>query len=144
MVIKDFFTQSCRVDMRINLGGSDALMAQHGLNGSQISTTLEQRSGETMAQGVGRNGLLYTRFFCLSLDHDENHGASEVMTTTVQEHKILFTGFDIEVNTVGKPQLKFLNGTWRNGHKPLFRTLAEHANEAVIKVELREFQVDKL
>ena len=73
MVIKDFFTQSCRVDMRINLGGSYALMAQHGLNGTQISTTLEQRSGETMAQGVGRNGLLYTRFFCLSLDHDENH-----------------------------------------------------------------------
>ena len=44
----------------------------------------------------GGNGLLDACFLSLSLDHDEYHRASEVMTTAIEEHKVFLSGFDIK------------------------------------------------
>ena len=90
--------------MRINLGGTDAFVAQHGLNGPQIGATFQQSRGKTVAQGVGGNRLFEAGFLSLSLDHDENHGAREMPTTLTQKHEILFSTLDFQVDTVGEPQ----------------------------------------
>ena len=103
VVVENLFAQSGRVDMRIDFGCSNVLMTEHRLNGTQVCPTLQQRRSETMAQGVGRNGLLDACFLSLSLDHDEYHRACEVMTTAIEEHKVFLSGFDIKVNAVGKP-----------------------------------------
>ena len=103
VVIENLFAQGSRVDMRIDFGCSNVLMTEHRLNGTQICPTLQQRRSETMAQGVGRDSLLDASFLSLSLDHDEYHRASEVMTTAIEEHKVFLSGFDIKVNAVGKP-----------------------------------------
>src|SRR3712207_7463084 len=84
-MVEDFFTQGCGVDVGVYLGGGDVLMTQHGLNGPQVGTALEERRGETVAQGVGRNGLGDTRLYGLTLDHDEYHGAGEVVARS-EEH----------------------------------------------------------
>ena len=103
VVVENLFAQGGRVDMRIDFGCSNVLMTEHRLNGTQVCPTLQQRRSETMAQGVGRNGLLDACFLSLSLDHDEYHRASEVMTTAIEEHKVFLSGFDIKVNAVSKP-----------------------------------------
>ena len=103
MVLEDFLPERGGVDMGVYLGRPDAFVSQHRLNGTQVCPTLQQRRSETMAQGVGRDGLLDTCFFSLSLDHDEYHRAGEVMTTAIEEHKVFLSGFDIKVNAVSKP-----------------------------------------
>lgn len=103
VVVENLFAQGGCVDMRIDFGCSNVFMTEHRLNGTQVCPTLQQRRSETMAQGVGRNGLLDACFFSLSLDHDEYHRASEVMTTAIEEHKVFLSGFDIKVNAVSKP-----------------------------------------
>lgn len=103
VVVENLFAQGGCVDMRIDFGCSNVFMTEHRLNGTQVCPTLQQRRSETMAQGVGRDGFLDACFFSLSLDHDEYHRASEVMTTAIEEHKVFLSGFDIKVNAVGKP-----------------------------------------
>lgn len=103
VVVKNLFAQGGCVDMRIDFGCSNVFMTEHRLNGTQVCPTLQQRRSETMAQGVGRNSLLDVCFLSLSLDHDEYHRASEVMTTAIEEHKVFLSGFDIKVNAVSKP-----------------------------------------
>ncbi len=103
VVVENLFAQGGRVDMRIDFGCSNVFMTEHRLNGTQVCPTLQQRRSETMAQGVGRDGFLDASFLSLSLDHDEYHRAGEVMTTAIEEHKVLLSGFDIKVNAVGKP-----------------------------------------
>ena len=103
VVVENLFAQGGCVNMRIDFGCSNVLMTEHRLNGTQVCPTLQQRRSETMAQGVGRNGLLDACFLSLSLDHDEYHRACEVMTTAIKEHKVFLSGFDIKVNAVSKP-----------------------------------------
>ena len=103
VVVENLFAQGGCVDMRIDFGCSNVFMTEHRLNGTQGCPTLQQRRSETMAQGVGRNGLLNASFLSLSLDHDEYHRASEMMTTAIEEHKVFLSGFDIKVNTISKP-----------------------------------------
>ena len=103
VVVENLFAQGSCVDMGIDFGCSNVFMTEHRLNGTQVCPTLQQRRSETMAQGVGRNGLLDTCFLSLSLDHDEYHRASEMMTTAIEKHKVFLSGFDIKVNTVSKP-----------------------------------------
>ena len=103
VVVENLFAQGGCVDMRIDFGCSNVLMTEHRLNGTQVCPTLQQRRSETMAQGVGRDGFLDTRFLSLSLDHDEYHRAGEMTTTAIEEHKVFLSGFDIKVNAVGKP-----------------------------------------
>ena len=103
VVVENLFAQGGCVDMRIDFGCSNVFMTEHRLNGTQVCPTLQQCRSETMAQGVGRNGLLDASFLSLSLDHDEYHRASEMMTTAIEEHKVFLSGFDIKVNAVSKP-----------------------------------------
>lgn len=43
--------------MGIDLGGGDATMPQHHLNGAEVCASLQQVGGEGMPQGVGGKAL---------------------------------------------------------------------------------------
>lgn len=94
MVLEYFLTEGGGVYMGVDFGGGDALMAEHGLDDTEVGTTFEQFGGEGVAQGVGRDGFLYARLKGLTLEHDENHGASEVGATTIEEDIVFFALFD--------------------------------------------------
>jgi hypothetical protein len=51
----DHVAQFFRQDVRVDLGGGDVGMAQHLLDGTQISPALQQMTGKGMAQDVRRN-----------------------------------------------------------------------------------------
>jgi len=53
----DFF-EAGLLDMGVDLCGSDAGMAQHHLDGSQIRSMIQEVGGEGMPQHMGRDGLI--------------------------------------------------------------------------------------
>ena len=57
VVLEDLVTQAAAVDVDIDLGGSDALVAQHLLDGTQVGSTFEQMGRKTVSQGVGTDDL---------------------------------------------------------------------------------------
>ena len=94
MVLQYFAAQVGGFEVGVDLGGAYALMAEHGLNGPQVGTALEQNRGKGVAQGVRLNGLLDARSHGLPLDHDEYHGAREVMAAPVEKHVVFLAGLD--------------------------------------------------
>ena len=49
VVLQDFVAQAGAVDVDVDLGRGDALVAQHLLDGTQVGTALEQVGGEAVA-----------------------------------------------------------------------------------------------
>ena len=57
MVFEDGFAQHAAVDVRIDFGRPDGLVAEHQLDGAEVGPTLEQMGGEGMAERVRADGL---------------------------------------------------------------------------------------
>jgi hypothetical protein len=53
MVLIDGFPQPGPHHVRVNLGGRDIRMAQHGLDTAQVGSAFEKMGGETMPDHVG-------------------------------------------------------------------------------------------
>ena len=136
-VVMEYFLAKLRgVDVGVNLGSANILVPQHSLNGPQVGTALQQGSGKTVPQSVGRYGFGDTCLHCLPLYHDKYHGACEVMTAPVQKHVVLLTGLDVEPVTVEKPQVELLYGSVGYGHKALFATFTGYLHELLLQEEL--------
>ena len=56
VLVVDFF-EAGLLDMGVDLGGGDAGMAQHGLDGPQIRAMVQQVGGEGMAKHMGEYAL---------------------------------------------------------------------------------------
>ena len=57
MVTDDFLTQTGCGDVGVDLCGDYRLMTQHGLDGPEVSSPIEQRCGETVTESVGTHRL---------------------------------------------------------------------------------------
>ncbi len=71
----DFCAQHRAVDMGIDLGSGDGFMPQHGLNGAQVSSSLQQVGSKRMTERVRTNGLLDACLFGQLFDEMEHHDA---------------------------------------------------------------------
>ena len=71
----DFCAQHRAVDMGIDLGSGDGFMSQHGLNGTQVGSSLQQVGGKRMTERVRTNGLLDACPFGQLFDEMEHHDA---------------------------------------------------------------------
>lgn len=141
MMLKDLFAQRLIVEVRIYLCCSDVSMSEEHLDDTEVSTTFEHGRGEGMAEGMRRNGFLDTCSLCLPLHHDEDHDTREVMAAAVEEHIILLTRFDLHLLAVLEPQLQFVDGTVGDRHEPFLVALAHDADEMLIEVQVRQFEV---
>ena len=144
MMLQDFLTQMRGIDVGVDLSGGDRLMPQHGLDGTEIGTTFEQRGGKRMTESVWRNCLLNACFCYKFLNHQEHHHPSERFLTAITDKHIILifkrngqciATFEIE------PQL--MDGFLGDGYQALLRTFAFHLDELLIKKKVTEFQVDQ-
>ena len=71
VVGEDFVAQAGAVDVDIDFGRRDALMAQHLLDGTQVSTAFKQMGGKTVAQGVRADDLAHSGQLAQLLDDVE-------------------------------------------------------------------------
>lgn len=103
MMVQYLVAQSGYVYVCVYLCSLDILVSQHLLNGTQIGTALEQGSGKGVSQGVWRHCLCYACLLGSALYHDENHGAREVGTTSVEENIFLLAWLHLHKVTVEEP-----------------------------------------
>ena len=68
--------ESRRVDVQVNLGCGDGLVAEHHLYGAQIGAAFEQMRGKGMAQGVRRHVFANTAGLGGIADDVEYHHAA--------------------------------------------------------------------
>ena len=93
VVQKHFLSQGSHIDMGVYLCGTDMFVSKHALYGSQVGSSLEQRGGKRVAEGMGTDGfvdaILLGEFF-----HDkENHLACEACASAVEEDGVGEFGF---------------------------------------------------
>ena len=117
MVLEDFVAQAGTVDVDVDLGRGDALVAQHLLDGTQVGTALEQVGGEAVAQGVRTDDLADAGQFAQLLDDVENHLAREHRAAAVQEQDVLAAALgDLTGTRLFQIQVDLLNGDGRDGY----------------------------
>ena len=92
MVFEDGFAHHAAVDVRIDFGRPDGLVAEHQLDGAEVGPALEEVRREGVAEGMRADGLVDTRERGLLLDDGENHDAGEGRTATVEEKVVLVAG----------------------------------------------------
>ena len=57
MILGDIFLDIVAVEVGVDFGGDDALVAEHLLNGTQIGATIDEVGGERVAEGVRTDGF---------------------------------------------------------------------------------------
>ena len=73
MAAENFVSEAGGVDVQVNLGRGDGLVAEHHLYGAQIGAAFEQMRGKGMAQGVMRHVLANTTGLGGIADDVEHH-----------------------------------------------------------------------
>ena len=145
VVLEDFVAQAGAVDVDVDLGRGDALVAQHLLDGTQVGTALEQVGGEAVAQGVRTDDLADTGQLAQLLDDVENHLTREHRSTTVQEQDVLATLLDHLAGTgLLQVEADLLDGDRRNRHQSLLVALALDRDIALVDIQLGEPQRHQL
>ena len=138
MMLQYFVTQATAVDVNINLGGGDALVAEHLLDGSQVGPAFKQMGGKTVAQGVGADRLAHASQFAQLLDDVEDHLARKHRPAAVQEQDILTASLHCLAGArLLQIEGDLLDGHGRDGHQPLLVALALDDDIALVEIELR-------
>lgn len=73
MAAENFVSEAGGVDVQVNLGRGDGLVAEHHLYGAQIGAAFEQMRGKGMAQGVRRHVFANTTGLGGFADDVEHH-----------------------------------------------------------------------
>ena len=144
MMKKDLLTESGRINMGIDFCGTNGLMAQHRLNGTEVSAPFQQGGGKGMSEGMGRDSFLNASLTRVLLYHNKDHRTGEMTAAAVQKHIILFAGFDGHMATNGKPQIQFLDGFRGNRHQPFLAPFAIDTDETLVEIEVTQRQVHQL
>lgn len=141
VVEEDFFAQAGAVDVGVDLGGGYAFVAEHGLDGAEVGSALEEVGGEGVAEGVGRDVAGDARLGAEFLDEVEDHDSADVFDAALDgdEDVVLVFGRYLPLVAVEEVELEFLDGLGGDGHEALFGSLALDADELFVEIEIGEF-----
>lgn len=144
MVEQYFLSETGGVDVGVDLGGGYGLVAEHGLDGTEIGTAFEQGGGEGVTEGVGRDGLPNAGFLHKIFDHEEDHDAGEGLLAAMADEDVVLilmgNGQEVAVLEI---ELKLVDGFLGDGHEPLLGAFALDLDEFLFEKEVAEFQIDE-
>ena len=143
-MLEDLLAQRLVVEVGVYLRGAYVGVSEEHLDDAEVGPAFEHGRSEGVAEGVRRDRLLDAGGEGLTLDHDEDHDACQMMATAVEEHVILLAGFDLHLLPVLEPQLQLMDGAVGDGHEPLLVALADDADEMLVEVEIRQLEVRQL
>ena len=105
-VLQNLIPKKAAINVGIDFGCTDAFVSQHGLNGAQVGSALQQVGGKTVSEGVGRDGLLDARLFGVDLDIMEYSDARQVLLARrTDKDVIFFARFDVDGIAESEPRL---------------------------------------
>ena len=112
MVQEDFLAEVGAVYVHVDLGGVDALVAQHLLNGTQVGTAFEEMRGEGVAEGVRRHRGAYVGGDAQHAYDVEDGDARECRATAeAEEDEVLMARLGRDGVAVDEPGIEFVDGT---------------------------------
>jgi hypothetical protein len=79
------------VEMRIDLRGGDAFVAEHFLYGAEVGAAFHEMGGEGVAEGVWRDAFGDARFLCQVFDDIEDHDPAQAFASFVEKNNVLGT-----------------------------------------------------
>ena len=144
MMFEDLLAQRLVVEVGVYLRRPDVGVSEEHLDDAEVGPAFEHGRSEGVAEGVRRDRLLDAGGEGLTLDHDEDHDACQMMAAAVEEHVILLAGFDLHLFPVLEPQLQLMDGAVGDRHEPLLVALADDADEMLVEVEIRQLEVRQL
>lgn len=140
---QDLVSEAAAVDMGVDLGSDDALVAEHGLNGAQVGAALQQVGGKGVAQAVGRDiapdAGRHTRF----LYYMKHHYTPNILDMPFDgyEYEIAVFGRNAPRVAVKEIEAQLLDCLGRDRHQAFFAALALHPDEAFVEIEIGDAQV---
>ena len=105
-VLQNLISKKAAINVGIDFGSTNAFVPQHGLNGAQVGSALQQVGGKAVSEGVGRDGLLDARLFGVDLDVVEYSDARQMLLARrTDKDVIFFVRFDIDGIAESEPRL---------------------------------------
>ena len=144
-MFEDFLTKVGAVDMHIYLGSGDLLVTQHGLDGAQVGTALEEVGGKAVAEGMRTDILLDSRLLSIILYIYKEGDAAELGAALgADEDIVLVAGLGLDRHPDNEPLAEFCHSLFANGDKALLASLAMNADIALLEEELAHLKVTEL
>ena len=144
VMFNDFAPQSVSVHVGVNFGCSDAFMAQHALDGTQVGSAFQQVGGEGMSECMWADVLLKPDGIGQLFDDMEDHNAGNVLASFADEHEVFEPGFDGRQVTVDEIKAQFLDGSGGDGDQPLLASFPFYFDESFVQIKVRNFQMAEL
>lgn len=131
------------VEVGVYLGGDDALVTEHLLDGTEAGATFQEVGGKRVTEGMRGDSLRDACCLCQLLDDSEDHHTGELGAAAVQKEIIFVVWFDGHLVAALQPEMYLLDRDGRQRHKTLFASLAVDTHVAEVEIDIRQFQVDQ-
>ena len=136
-MLLDGATKVFAVEVCVDLGREDALVAEQLLYLSDAGTPLDEVGGKGVAEGVGRDLLFEADAACRLLQDGEDHDARELLAAIVQEENLLTRFGRLAQIEVGVDAFACGGADW---HEALLVALADDADVPLAKEEVADSQ----
>lgn len=144
-MLQNLLPQVALVDVHIDFGCADVFVAEHGLDGSQISPSLQELRGKTVAESVWADVFLDSRFLgILFYIHEEGYSAEVFASTKRDEDIVVFARFDCDALSDNEPLPQLLDGVLADGNQSFLPSLAMNSDVSLFKVEFAQLQIHQL
>ena len=128
MIRRQSVAQQFIRNMRVDFCCTHASVAEHLLDGEQVSTAFEQMRGKTVPESVRTDGFGNAVSFRQVLDNQENHLSGQSCATAVEENGVSIFGLHVDVQPCAFDVLEQdFQAVVADRHKAL---LAAFANDA--------------
>lgn len=143
MFCEDLLAEELDVEVGVYLGGDDALVTEHLLDGAEAGATFQEVGSKRVTKGVRRDGFGDACRLSELFDHGEDHDTSQLGSAAVEKEIIFVMRFDDHLAAALQPEMYLLDRDGRQRHKTLFASLTIDTHVAKVGIDIRQFQVDQ-
>lgn len=131
--------------MGVDLGGSDAFVSQHFLDGAQVGPAFDEVGGKTVPEGVRADVFLEPYTLNLFFDDEKYHHAAEFFAPFVEKDKLFvaFGRLDMDTDLV-EVDAEVLQGIPADGDEALPVALADDPQKADVGEDLAGLEIREL
>ena len=135
MEVGDDLPQVIAVEVRVDFGGCDGLVAEHILHRTQVGAALNEVRGKGVPKRVRTHVFVDTRLNHCVFDNQKNHHPRELFATGVQKNVVVvaFLRFDVASDEINVYLGKF-NGIAADWHQAHFVAFAHHFYKTIFEI----------